>query len=54
MTREEDEFEIWYDCQWEAIWGIPEQMKSEAMRYLPDAMVAIVEQFHNRKQNLRK
>ena len=35
----------------EAIWGIPEQMKSEAMRYLPDDMVAIIEQFQNRKQN---
>ena len=38
----------------EAIWGVPEQMQSEAMSYLPDDMVAIVEQFHNRKQNLRK
>lgn len=35
----------------EAIWGVPEQMQSEAMSYLPDDMVAIVEQFHNRKQN---
>ena len=33
----------------EAIWGIPEQMKSEAMRYLSDDMVTIVEQFQNRK-----
>lgn len=38
----------------EAIWGVPEQMQSEAMSYLPDDMVAIVEQFHNRKQNLIK
>ena len=37
----------------EAIWGVPEQMQSEAMRYLPYDMVAIVEQFHNRKQNSR-
>ena len=35
----------------EAIWGVPEQIQSEAMRYLHDDMVAIVEQFHNRKQN---
>ena len=34
----------------EAIWGVPEQMQSEAMSYLPDDMVAIVEQFQNRKQ----
>lgn len=38
----------------EAIWGVPEQMHSEAMSYLLDDMVAIVEQFHKRKQNLRK
>ena len=35
----------------EAIWGVPEQMQSEAMSYLSDDMVAIVEQFQNRKQN---
>ena len=35
----------------EAIWGVPEQMQSEAMSYLPDDMVAIIEQFQNRKQN---
>jgi ADP-ribosylglycohydrolase len=35
----------------EIIWGLPEQIQSEAMRYLPDDMVVIVEQFQNRKQN---
>ena len=35
----------------EAIWGVPEQMQSEAMNYLPDDMAAIIEQFQNRKQN---
>ena len=38
----------------EAIWGVPNHIQTVALKYLPDEMVAIVEQFHNRKQNLRK
>ena len=30
----------------EAIWGIPESMKTEIMTYLPDEMKAVVEQFY--------
>lgn len=32
----------------EAIWGIPEQMYQNALKYLPNDMVTIVEQFHSR------
>ena len=32
----------------EAIWGIPEQMCQNALKYLPNDMVTIVEQFYSR------
>ena len=30
----------------EAIWGIPESMKTEIMAYLPDEMKAVVKEFY--------
>lgn len=32
----------------EAIWGIPEEMKSEIMHYLPNEMVQVVKEFYER------
>ena len=31
----------------EAIWGIPEDLKNSALKYLPQGMVAIIENFYN-------
>ena len=33
----------------EAIWGVPEQIQIEAMRYLPDDMVRVINQFNEKK-----
>ncbi len=38
----------------EALWGIPEWMKVKALSYLPDDMKAIVMEFHQRLNRLRK
>ncbi|MBE6202660.1 MAG: ADP-ribosylglycohydrolase [Rikenellaceae bacterium] len=32
----------------EAIWGVPEEMQAQAMRYLPDDMERVVAQFYSR------
>jgi len=36
----------------EAIWGIPEEMKSEIMHYLPNEMVQVVKEFYERYGNI--
>jgi ADP-ribosylglycohydrolase len=38
----------------EALWGIPEWMKQKALSYLPDEMKAVVFEFHERLNRLRK
>jgi hypothetical protein len=38
----------------EALWGIPEWMKQKALSYLPDDMKAVVFEFHERLNRLRK